>query len=1110
MDTQVTKLLNRLWLRRPSAMLILLLLPLATFSSPSVRATATAAKEDALRRLEAVKGLPAILREGYVHTHYQFELNRRGMHRRGQGELWMSFQDGKARVRLRGIAESPRFGKGYITIVLDSVTQSMFVRVELLDTHEDQCVRYPFPESHSGDYRHETLEWRKLQVLEWQIGEILESIKDVDGEHDERFRDGKLLPMNWTRSSRLEFLVSQDGKDVLGLNIRKNKRIVKKVRLRGIPEVAKTAPQGSDLLWMPPESGCKLESELKDEIAKLDLKPPHRKSSALNDLLIMLSKKDPNPVKFWSRMYLTVNALTLPGDIAVMLDDPEPPHPERLGTIMFDYVATVADRGPIAAHKSEGTMWLNTQDQVFRLKGGAKGTKVGDLEIDLLARAGPRESQNVVYARVALDDEGEQQCIAYEYPTVGKESIQQLEDASKIELSFWSIAEFDGEDCGIFTAPMARGRFIHIWVDLEEDNPDIFLRTEVHHNGKVLRTTDVKKWKANAPEPSLRPDPKWNCLRKGEEVRSSERLARLDISHIHKKSIQLQDALYSIKHLSPSFALREVLGATGDVAVMVTVPELPKFGEVKDASFNYVMTLEPTSAPQEVIGAFGVHQKDGMILAEAYHAASAHGVAGKTLLKVTSEAVSVKLESSGKSECITIPAPQAENSHTATGVFEGVEAVGGRECNKFVLTRLNQHVDVYYSEEDDVICRLDVHLPGASKSLMHISVSNWVAPSLNGRPMRAKLPPKVIPQNAFDNCQLATAMPGQAQWAFFRTEPQASHHFAALPGVIALGSLGKALGITGLIPALTGERLSSLVVRAPAGWPNEGVAPEWQSFAVGASHAPVPPVPTIPQQVTPPTQQATARLPLPTIPPKSQPSLGPAPNILSPHLKSYRFSFSSTYPLQARSRGLGDPVHRTRGYGEVRVDLEKKRLYMRNEAMNVSEGIPMVESKVIYRADQGKIWVKTKTMDAIQGEVIQCWTMRTTEVLPTSTGAIPNPFLQGRVVPGGSFSIPGNVDLTAQKYVVQVDRYKRVEFYVDLKPSLVAMNFDYLDRDITASVLVQDWSTETIEEKWFEMGTDWKCTPTFVSYAEQLGDWELIKVLLPLDSVAESRRLNVV
>ena len=32
------------------------------------------------------------------------------------------------------------------------------------------------------------------------------------------------------------------------------------------------------------------------------------------------------------------------------------------------------------------------------------------------------------------------------------------------------------QDCGIFIAPLARGRWLHLWVDMESDNPDAFLR----------------------------------------------------------------------------------------------------------------------------------------------------------------------------------------------------------------------------------------------------------------------------------------------------------------------------------------------------------------------------------------------------------------------------------------------------------------------------------------------------------------------------------------------------------------------------------------------------------------------------------------------------------
>ena len=55
-----------------------------------------------------------------------------------------------------------------------------------------------------------------------------------------------------------------------------------------------------------------------------------------------------------------------------------------------------------------------------------------------------------------------------------------------LKSSFWillavpfGVKEFtdcDCQDCGIFTAPLARGRWLHLWVDMESDNPDAFLR----------------------------------------------------------------------------------------------------------------------------------------------------------------------------------------------------------------------------------------------------------------------------------------------------------------------------------------------------------------------------------------------------------------------------------------------------------------------------------------------------------------------------------------------------------------------------------------------------------------------------------------------------------
>jgi hypothetical protein len=49
-----------------------------------------------------------------------------------------------------------------------------------------------------------------------------------------------------------------------------------------------------------------------------------------------------------------------------------------------------------------------------------------------------------------------------------------------------------------------------------------------------------------------------------------------------------QDALYSLRELSPDFSVREILGLTGDLAIVVKVPLAPALGMLRAVTFNFV------------------------------------------------------------------------------------------------------------------------------------------------------------------------------------------------------------------------------------------------------------------------------------------------------------------------------------------------------------------------------------------------------------------------------------------------------------------------------------------------------------------------------------------
>lgn len=68
--------------------------------------------------------------------------------------------------------------------------------------------------------------------------------------------------------------------------------------------------------------------------------------------------------------------------------------------------------------------------------------------------------------------------------------------------------------------------------------------------------------------------------------------------------------------------------------------------------------------------------------------------------------------------------------------------------------------------------------------------------------------------------------------------------------------------------------------------------------------------------------------------------------------------------------------------------------------------------------------------------------------------------------------------------------------------SLVAINVDDLSRDLSAGIFVTGWSTDPIDDAWFEPSADWKCEgQQFLDYAEQLAEWDIIRMFFPVEPV---------
>lgn len=51
------------------------------------------------------------LQEPYMHIAYEYQLHRTTMPRSGEGDLWLNYE-GDPKIRLQGVAQSPKFGKG--------------------------------------------------------------------------------------------------------------------------------------------------------------------------------------------------------------------------------------------------------------------------------------------------------------------------------------------------------------------------------------------------------------------------------------------------------------------------------------------------------------------------------------------------------------------------------------------------------------------------------------------------------------------------------------------------------------------------------------------------------------------------------------------------------------------------------------------------------------------------------------------------------------------------------------------------------------------------------------------------------------------------------------
>lgn len=1112
------------------------------------------AREPMLRRLELTKEDIAtqhaqFFTADYTHAEYEFSLRRDGSERRGQGEMWLLFREGGGpRFRVRGEAESQRFGHGEITLVVDTDSKMLYAYFKLDRLHESQCIKYPFPDPAKQIGRMKFLRGRKNLVMQWKRHEQALLSKESDP---------PLLEVNWTKSKTLKWNLDASSKHVTGFEMRHGSdgRVFKSVELHHVSRGVSSPAQGGEeipKLFEAPADDCRLDESVPEaqRLAEVELRPPHQKSSALNDLLLAL--QDHKSGDKWEQLFLALSVMTVPGDVSVLIEDPIPPDLSKMHHVRFDYRASLVQGGQ--QHTSEGSIWLKLLDKqrAFRLTGRAQGTKVGDLTMDLVAQAG-----STVYANVNLSAQHEAQCVAYDYPTVEKNEKQHLHALAEQRLAFFAIAELDGEDCCIFVAELARGRYLHIWVDKEQTETSKILRSEVHRNGEVLRSTDILKWSVDDEvNEGVKPEAQWGCAPHRE---GDEQLARLGLSHpLHKKSVQLQDALYAVDKLHADFALLEILGLTGDVGIMVQEPKPPDLWAAPAVTLAYSISLVQAdfadihrASSTNITGHFAANLNGNVIQITAGGSASA-GITNVTVL-LDPDQLSVQVtEPDGKTSCLTLPVKDSEESDSRIqempGMFEGVEEVNGSECDRFSYTGTGPHqesVQFWWSMEDKRVCAL---LVGTSEehaaSRAKIDIPEWTLSYEPQAIMDDLSPEAAIAMATAPLQQCASATESRNSWLSLASRAPRSSLLAGS----ALARLAEACGVVGLLPEKFASILSRLVITSPseAGDAPGGKGPAGSTCAdfsgrwttpKGSSSVEVTQAgctlsvtsadkvlnSTIGtadmQTITIESTKSVGTLDgdaiqwdegYPWIRETDDPGSSPVPvSVLSEDLQTFSFSFKSAYPL-AGSAGLQTDADggtsysptsevgetKRKSHGEMRVDLASRRLYLSSSASDVSTGIPHVSSKIIVRGDQAKVYARTKLEYGKDGqEYDQCWMVNTTELPLPSGGRQPNPFQYSESAGGCEGS---NCKETRVSWL---DDSKRLEFFIDSAGRLVGMVLDDTERDVAAGITISDFSTRASSPEWFDpTAADWKCKDLkYLPGADHIAEWDLIRAFFPLD-----------
>jgi len=295
-----------------------------------------------------------------------------------------------------------------------------------------------------------------------------------------------------------------------------------------------------------------------------------------------------------------------------------------------------------------------------------------------------------------------------------------------------------------------------------------------------------------------------------------------------------------------------------------------------------------------------------------------------------------------------------------------------------------------------------------------------------------------------------------------------------LPAAHALSKLAEACGVVGMLPPDAAKVLTRLSIKSP--W-DRPIAPG--------------------------------------------PRYEPAISVTSPNLTHFSFSFTSR-PFQTQADGhgrqptgggsggmptgdggvLGYSVPAT-GRGTLRVDLERRWLYLRSEIHNLSSGIPLAVSEVMYRGGHAEAESEVYIYTRAEGGSVEyktCWAFRGPRIEGRSTQ--PNPF---------SFGMPASPESSAKSrwysFYIPGVHSKSINFFVDESGSkLETLRVDDIARRASTVATISEWSSARPEETWFQPREEWQCPGLSFDpdVEKQLAQWQLIDIFFPSSDVRRS------